>query len=157
MIAIAAGLFRGVTARSVRLIQIRKEKHMPYIHVQISGTSEEQLADAVAAQASELTARLLGKDPKLTAVVIDFISPSRWIVAGRKLSSGDERSYHWMVTITDETNTKAEKAAYLAAVHATMVKLLGKVAEHSYVHVADLRASAYGFGGITQEHRYQHG
>jgi 4-oxalocrotonate tautomerase len=61
-----------------------------------------------------------------------------------------------MVSITDETNTKREKAVYLEAVHRAMGELLGGVAEHSYVHVADLRASAYGFGGRTQEHRYQH-
>jgi 4-oxalocrotonate tautomerase len=62
-----------------------------------------------------------------------------------------------MVSITDETNTKREKAAYLEAAHATMRELLGgEVAEHSYVHIADLRASAYGYGGLTQEFRYQH-
>jgi phenylpyruvate tautomerase PptA (4-oxalocrotonate tautomerase family) len=59
------------------------------------------------------------------------------------------------VSITDETNTKAEKARYIAAVQAAMSELLGTVAEHSYVHVADLRASAYGYGGRTQEARYQ--
>ena len=36
-----------------------------------------------------------------------------------------------------------------------MAELLGDVAEHSYVHVADLRASAYGYGGRTQEARYR--
>ena len=129
---------------------------MPYIHIQISGAADQALAEGVAAQASELTSTLLGKDPTLTAVVIDFIEPARWFVAGRKLDAGDERSYHWMVSITDETNTKAEKAKYLAAVHAQMKLLLGRVAEHSYIHIADLRASAYGFGGLTQEYRYQH-
>lgn len=129
---------------------------MPYIHIQISGTPDDTLAARVAAQASELTARLLGKDPRLTAVVVEFFAPARWFVAGRRLADGTQRSYHWMVSITDETNTKAEKAAYLAAVHTGMRELLGDVAEHSYVHVADLRASAYGFGGRTQEHRYQH-
>jgi 4-oxalocrotonate tautomerase len=129
---------------------------MPYIHIQISGAADDALAEQVAGQASALTATILGKDPKLTAVVVDFIEPSRWFVAGRKLSHSDERSYHWMVSITDETNTKAEKAKYLAAAHAAMQEHLGKVAEHSYVHIADLRASAYGFGGVTQEHRYQH-
>ena len=129
---------------------------MPYIHVQISGDADDALAARTAATASELTARILHKDPSLTAVVIDFIAPARWFVAGRPLQGHDERSYHWMVSITDETNTKAEKAAYLKAVHEAMRGLLGKVAEHSYVHVADLRASAYGYGGQTQEHRYQH-
>ena len=129
---------------------------MPYIHIQISGEADDKLAADVAASASDLTALLLGKDPSLTAVVIDFIPAKRWFVGGHRLDGRDERSYHWMVSITDETNTKKEKAAYLSAVHARMGELLGPVAEHSYVHVADLRASAYGYGGQTQEHRYQH-
>ena len=130
---------------------------MPYLHIQISGAADTALAARVARQATELTARLLGKDAALTAVAIDFIDPGLWFIGGRALSEGPLRSYHWMVSITDETNTKAEKAMYLEAVHAAMRRILGKVAEHSYVHVADLRASAYGFGGLTQEHRYQHG
>lgn len=129
---------------------------MPYHHIQISGPADDALAQRVGRTATELTARLLGKDPALTAVVVDFIPAPQWFIAGQPLRSGQPRSYHWMASITDETNTKREKAAYLAAVHQAMSELLGGVAEHSYVHVADLRASAYGFGGLTQEHRYQH-
>jgi len=128
---------------------------MPYIHVQISGASEPELAARVAATATALTAELLGKDPAVTAVVVDFVPATQWFIGGRPLA-GAARSYHWMVSITDETNTKREKAAYLAAVHRAMRELLGNVTDHSYVHVADLRASAYGYAGLTQEHRYQH-
>lgn len=130
---------------------------MPYIHIQISGDEDDTLAAQVAAKASELTASLLNKDPLLTAVVIDFIKPSHWFVAGPSLALQKLRSYHWMVSITDETNTKKQKSDYMKAVHASMQELLGKVADHSYVHVADLRAAAYGFGGLTQEYRYQYG
>lgn len=35
-----------------------------------------------------------------------------------------------------------------------MAELLRGVAEHSYVHVADLRANACGYGGRTQAQRY---
>lgn len=129
---------------------------MPFIHIRISGAADAELTQRVARQASELTARLLGKDPALTAVAVEFIDASRWFIAGRALGAGRPRSYHWSVSITDETNTKREKALYLQAVHETMGALLGGVAEHSYVHIADLRASAYGFGGRTQEERYQH-
>ena len=129
---------------------------MPYLHVQISGSTDPQLASRVARVGVDLTAKLLGKDPALTAVVVDFIDPQQWFIAGKSLAGGAVRSYHWYVSITDETNTKAEKARYIAAVHAAMGELLsGRVAEHSYVHVADLRASAYGYGGRTQEARYQ--
>jgi 4-oxalocrotonate tautomerase len=132
---------------------------MPYLHIQISQTSQTSAADAelaarVAQAGTTLTAELLGMDPAATAVVVDFIPADRWFIAGRPLGPG-ERSYHWTVTITDETNTKREKAAYLAQVHQTMRELLGPVVEHSYAHVADLRASAYGYAGITQEQRYR--
>lgn len=128
---------------------------MPYLHIQLSGEPDDTLAARVAEHATDLTARLLGKDPALTAVVVDFIPARRWFIAKAPLSASGARSYHWLVTITDETNTKAEKAAYLAAVHETMGGLLGGVADHSYVHVADVRAAAYGYGGVTQERRYQ--
>ncbi|MBX3626804.1 MAG: tautomerase family protein [Rhizobacter sp.] len=130
---------------------------MPYLHIQISGAQDDNLAHRVAETGTALTSTLLGKNREHTAVVVDFIAPSRWFIAGKPLVGAPKRSYHWMVSITDETNTKREKADYLAAVHQAMDELLGGAAEHSYAHVADLRGSAYGFAGRTQEHRYQHG
>ena len=127
---------------------------MPYLHLQLSGTRDDALARRAADAAAELTAGILHKDRALTAVVVEFIEPAHWFIAGQPLSASGPRSYHWYISITDETNTKAEKARYIAAVHQAMTELLGDVAEHSYVHVADLRASAYGYGGRTQEARY---
>lgn len=132
------------------------ELSMPYIHIQVSGDPDDSLAAKIAASASDLTARILGKDPALTAVVIDFIAASRWFIAGSVLTASTKRSYHWSVSITDETNTKAEKARYMRDVHEEMNRLLGGVADHSYIYVIDARAAAYGWGGETQEHRYQH-
>ena len=128
---------------------------MPYLHIRISGARDDALATRTAEAAAELTASLLGKDRALTAVVVEFIESAHWFIAAQVLRVDRPRSYHWYASITDETNTKAEKARYIAAVHATMGELLGAVAEHSYVHVADLRASAYGYGGRTQEARYR--
>jgi len=130
---------------------------MPCIHIQISGEENSDLAARVTERAVELTATLLGKNRALTAVVIDFIEATHyWSIGGLPLRAGGPRSYHWEVSVTDETNTKREKALYLQAVHEAMGALLGGVAEHSYAHVADLRGSAYGYGGRTQEDRYQH-
>ena len=129
---------------------------MPYVHIQISGEKDNAMAARVSEHAVELTATLLGKERKLTAVVIEFIDPEHyWSIGGVPLVASGPRSYHWSVSITDETNTKREKASYLAAVHAAMDELLGGVADVSYAHVADLRAATYGYGGRTQEFRYQ--
>ena len=64
---------------------------MPHIHIQVSGHADDELAGRVAASARELTSHILRKDPALTAVIVDFIDPARWFVAGRSLASGDER------------------------------------------------------------------
>jgi 4-oxalocrotonate tautomerase len=127
---------------------------MPYLHIRISGVRDDVLARRAADAAAELTAGILHKDRALTAVVVEFIEPAHWFIAGQPLAAVAARSYHWLVSITDETNTKAEKATYIAAVHRAMGELLGDLAEHSYVLVADVRASAYGYGGRTQEFRY---
>ena len=128
---------------------------MPYLHIQLSGARDDALARRTAEAAAELTAGILHKDRALTAVVVEFIEPAHWFVAGNALSASTARGYHWYVSITDETNTKGDKARYIAAVHTAMIELLGTVAAHSYVQVADVRASAYGYGGKTQEYRYQ--
>jgi 4-oxalocrotonate tautomerase len=132
-----------------------KESPVPYIEVRVSGDPDTALAGRIAAEATELTARLLGKKPALTAVVVDFVEPSRWFIGGRPLAESGARSYHWSVSITDETNTKAEKAAYLQAVHDSMAALLGGVAEASYTLVAERRGASYGYGGRSQEERAQ--
>ena len=54
----------------------------------------------------------------------------------------------------DGTNTKGELAAFLAAVFAAMGELLGPLHEESYALVHEVPAHAYGYGGLTQEHRY---
>ncbi|ODN72055.1 tautomerase family protein [Methylobrevis pamukkalensis] len=56
--------------------------------------------------------------------------------------------------MTDGTNTKAEKAAFIAAVFETMEGLIGPLHPESYIHVDDVRAEAYGYGGLTQEFRF---
>jgi 4-oxalocrotonate tautomerase len=55
--------------------------------------------------------------------------------------------------VVDGTNLKDEKADYLRQVRA-MESLLGPLHPESYIHVHDVRAEAYGYGGLTQEHRY---
>lgn len=41
-----------------------------------------------------------------------------------------------------------------AACFAAFQELLGPLHEESYIHVHDVREQAYGYGGLTQEHRY---
>lgn len=128
---------------------------MPAIHIQIAGAAHEALLDKVAQAVLEITERVLGKDRTVTAIFIDTLPAAHWWIGGKSLAQQTLTSYCLTIRITDETNTKAEKAQYIAQVHRAMQDLLGPTHPCSYVHVHDVRATAYGYGGQTQERRYQ--
>jgi 4-oxalocrotonate tautomerase len=110
----------------------------------------------IAAILLELTTRILRKDPRVTAIAIDYIDPADWIVGGASLAAQHKSSVYFDIKITDETNTKAEKAQYIREAFAAFANLLGNLHEESYIYVQDVRAAAYGYGGLTQEFRYHH-
>jgi 4-oxalocrotonate tautomerase len=129
---------------------------MPIINVKVSAKQSLELTRKIASTISELTQRILHKDPKTTAIAIDYVDPEDWVIGGRTLAEQGKRSVYFDVKVTDETNTKAEKAQYIREAFAAFQSLLGELHEESYIYVQDVRAAAYGYGGQTQEHRFQH-
>ena len=127
---------------------------MPLINLRIAAAADRELAARAAAIVHRHTVEHLGKQPDLIAVAVDFVEPATWFVAGQPLSAGGRRSFQLEVKVTDETNTKAEKARYIEAVFESFETLFGPLHEESYIHVHDVRAAAYGYGGRTQEWRY---
>jgi len=128
---------------------------MPHIVLHLSGapdaTRTRQAVDAVV----RLTQSVLDKKLPVIAVAVQHIAADQWFISGETLASLGRSAFQLDISITDETNTKAEKARYLREVHAAMAALLPDLHEVSYVHVIDARAAAYGYGGLTQEHRHQ--
>jgi len=127
---------------------------MPMISVQVAGEPSTRLARAIAEKVRDLTAEFLGKDPRLTAVAVDFVPKDHWFVGGHSAAETATSAFFVHVRITDGTNTKDEKARYVDRTFHALSELLGGVHEESYVHVDDARADAYGYGGMTQERRY---
>jgi 4-oxalocrotonate tautomerase len=129
---------------------------MPILNVKVSAKRSNDMTERISTLLSELTARVLGKDPKVTSIAIDYIDPDDWIVGGKSLSEQKKTSVYFDIKITDETNTKAEKAKYIREAFAAFSELLGDLHEESYIYVQDVRAAAYGYGGKTQEFRSHH-
>lgn len=127
---------------------------MPILDVKLSGAPDPALAARVAATLSDLTARILRKDPRLTAVAVSFVPREQWFVGGVSLEAKGTSSFSLDILVVDGTNTKDEKAAYLDAVFAAMGGLLPELDPESYVLVREVKADAYGYGGRTQESRY---
>lgn len=128
---------------------------MPILNVKVSAEKSPALTRAIAELLLEHTSRILHKKREVTAIAIDYIDPADWIVAGQSLAEQGKRSFFLDIKIVDETNTKQEKARYIAEVFAAFASLLGDLHAESYIHVHDVRPTAYGYGGLTQEYRYQ--
>ena len=128
---------------------------MPILNVKVSAKKSVGLTNQIAGILIELTTRILGKKAEVTSVAVEYIEPEHWIVGGRSLAEQGKSSVYVDIKITDETNTKAEKARYIREAFDAFSRLLGDLHDESYIYVQDVRATAYGYGGQTQEYRYQ--
>jgi len=128
---------------------------MPLITVSYSSSRQSPSLKADIAKAvSELTADILHKDPKVTAIIVKSVDPADWFAGGKSLAEQQLASFWLDIHVTEGTNTKDEKATYIAAMFARMGELLGPLHNESYLHVDEVKGDAYGFGGLTQERRY---
>ena len=129
---------------------------MPILNVKVSAKKSAQMSKTISDILLELTGRILHKKREVTSIAIDYVDPDDWIIAGRSLSEQGKSSIYFDIKITDETNTKAEKAQYIREAFDAFSQLLGNLHEESYIYVEDVRATAYGYGGLTQEYRFHH-
>lgn len=129
---------------------------MPILNVKVSAIRSDGLTRQIIDLLTELTTRILGKNPAVTAVAIDYVDPRDWFAGGESLAAQAKTSVYFDVKITDETNTKDEKARYIREAFDGFAELFGNLHDESYIYVQDVRADAYGYGGRTQEWRYHH-
>ncbi len=130
---------------------------MPFLSVRLSDTVSPDVANRMAAQLTELTATILGKKRELTAVAIDAVPAGAWYISGEPIAAQGRASFYLDIKVTEGTNTKNEKAAYVSQVFAAMSSLIGPLASASYVVIHEVRADAWGYEGRTQEFRYIQG
>jgi 4-oxalocrotonate tautomerase len=108
----------------------------------------------IAALASRLGAEALGKDPGITAVLVEPAHPDGWFIAGERPTEAGLSAFWMDIKITAGTNTKAETARFVRDAFKAMAELLGPLHEESYVLVHAVDGHAYGYGGRTQEERW---
>ena len=129
---------------------------MPILTVKVSAKESDDLTQKISELLISLTRDILHKKPEVTAIIIDYVNPKNWIIAGTSLTQHQQSSFYFDIKITDETNTKSEKEQYIKEAFAGFGDILGEIHEESYIYVQDVRAASYGYGGLTQEFRYHH-
>ena len=128
---------------------------MPMIAVRyVTPRPRPDLREQIASLASRLAAECLGKDPGVTAVLVEPADPDGWFVAGDRPAEAGLAAFWMDIKITAGTNVKAETTGFVSAAFAGMRGLLGPLHEESYVLVHAVDGDAYGYGGRTQNGRW---
>lgn len=123
---------------------------MPGITLTLSGAPDTALASQLSRELTELTARVLDKQPSQTMVIVRFVDSGLWFIDSESLESLGRNSFRLEVTITDETTTVEQKRRYQRESFDLLSERIGNVHPHSNVHLIDVRATAYGYGGVPQ-------
>jgi len=130
-----------------------QESAMPTLNLKIAPLQSPERYQALARALTALTAELLGKRAEVTAVLIDDLPAARWYVGGQDVQ---RPTAMLEISITQGTNTAAQKAAFIEAAFNELERQLGHgrpLEEASYVIVRELPATDWGYGGQTQQAR----
>ena len=128
---------------------------MPTLNLKVAPLQNPERYQQLARALTDITARILGKRPAVTAVVIDDLPAAQWYVGGDYVQ---RPTAMLEISVTAGTNTPAEKEAFVRAAFEELQRQLahgGKLEEASYVIVRELPAGDWGYGGRTQESRRQ--
>lgn len=128
---------------------------MPTLNLKVAPLQNPERYQALARALTAITADTLGKRAEVTAVIIDDLPAARWYLGGQ---DAQRPTALLEISITQGTNTAAQKAAFIEAAFAELQRQLahgGKLEEASYVIVREVPATDWGYGGKTQQARQQ--
>jgi 4-oxalocrotonate tautomerase len=128
---------------------------MPMITVRyVTPKPRPEVRPKIAELVTRLGADELGKDPNVTAVLVEEAEPDGWFIAGKHPTEAGLSAFWLDIKVTEGTNTKTETTAFVKAAYSGMQDLLGPLHEECYVFVHETNGDAYGYGGRTQNGRW---
>ena len=130
---------------------------MPFLRMSVSANKSEELSENIVNMLKKHTSETLGKNPDVTSIVIDYISPKEWFIGGKKVKETGKSTFNLEILITEGTNNKSEKSEYIKQVFSDMEKILGTLTPACYIFINEIKADSWGFQGATQEFRYING
>jgi len=126
---------------------------MPFLHLRVGRALTPAQTQSLAERLTAITHEHLHKRREVTAVQIEPMAPTHWFVGATTLAALELAAFQLEIQVTEGTNTKTDKSAWIAAVWIAMKQALGALHPASYAVIQEVRADAWGYGGFTQERR----
>lgn len=127
---------------------------MPYLRVRIASPKTTVTSQQVAAMLTQLAVEKLGKAGAIAAVDVHFTDPNDWFIGAKSVAETNETSFFVEIKITESTNSRDDKAAFIKSTFENMSQFFPNVSPTSYVVLQDVASDSWGYGGKTQEYRY---
>lgn len=127
---------------------------MPILNLKTTKALDANSLKALIQQLTKVTETILKKRSEVTAVCVEFIDPSQWFIHHEPITHLSKETFYLDIKVTESTNTKDEKNAYISSVFELMQAHLGAISPVSYVYIEEVKADSYGYGGKSQEFRY---
>jgi 4-oxalocrotonate tautomerase len=130
-----------------------EDRLMPTLLLKVSPLQNPDRYALLARELTRITVQQLDKRAEVTAVMIDDLPPARWTIGAAAVT---QATAMLEISVTQGTNTAAQKAGFIKTAFAALERLLGHgEALHpaSYVIVRELPAGDWGYGGQTQQAR----
>ncbi len=124
---------------------------MPFVNIKVAGpTLSSEQVQRLQQGATGLMAGVMGKIADLTAVLVEQIAAESWTVGGQLARA----AAHLDVKVTAGTNSKAEKARFIAEAMQLLRSVIGpELNPVTYVVVHEVAGDAWGWSGETQAGR----
>ena len=126
---------------------------MPTLTLKLAAAHDRERDQALATTLTRITADTLGKRAEVTAVLIEDLPATRWFVGAQAVQ---RPTALLEISVTEGTNTAAQKAAFIEAAFAALQRQLApgsSLEEASYVIVREVPATDWGYGAKTQHAR----
>lgn len=126
---------------------------MPTLHLHLTPPQTDTQNAHLAQALTDITARVLGKRPEVTAVLIHTLPHAQWFIGAAAVT---QPTAMLEIDITQGTNSAEQKATFVDAVWHTLAQHLaagGPLAPASYVIVREVPATDWGYAGLTQHAR----
>lgn len=126
---------------------------MPTLTLKLAAAHDPERDQALAAALTSIATATLGKRAEVTAVLMEDLPAARWFVGAQAVQ---RPTALLEISITEGSNTAAQKAAFIEAAFAELQSQLAPgsaLEEASYVIVREVPATDWGYGGKTQQAR----
>ncbi|MGH1405358.1 MAG: tautomerase family protein [Rhodomicrobiaceae bacterium] len=131
---------------------------MPFINITYSGSKlTEEQREGLFKETTRLMNEVMHKKEKLTSVRIDNYEAGDWAIGSKRMSMSSSSAVYMDIKVTQGTNTAEEKSDMIRQSTLMLKKIIGPIAEASYVVIHEVAGDSWGYNGLTQLARAQMG